>query len=78
MPKTKPPLTVVERILQDNDRLLTQRETLNFLGWKSRTTIRRKLQQGLMPAPVRLPGGTLRWRLSQLSDWADSQPEQRY
>jgi predicted DNA-binding transcriptional regulator AlpA len=44
----------------DHDRWLTQREALEYLGWKSRSTIRRKLMAGLMPAPVRLPGGTLR------------------
>jgi prophage regulatory protein len=59
----------------DHDRWLTQREALEYLGYKSRSTIRRKLMAGLMPAPVRLPGGTLRWKLSVLSQWAEAQPE---
>jgi prophage regulatory protein len=62
----------------DHDRWLTQREALQYLGLKSRSTIRRKLMAGLMPSPVRLPGGTLRWKLSALSQWAEAQPEQRY
>lgn len=78
MPKPSEPARRLDRPKADHDRWLTQRETLEYLGWKSRSTIRRKLLAGLMPAPVRLPGGTLRWRLSILSQWADSQPEQRY
>lgn len=79
MPRTpippKPPTTTTHA---GHDRWLTQREALEYLGWKSRSTIRRKLMAGLMPAPVRLPGGTLRWKLSALSQWAEAQPEQRY
>jgi predicted DNA-binding transcriptional regulator AlpA len=60
------------------DRLLTQREVLQFTGWRSRSTLRRKLKLGLLPSPIRLAGGTLRWRLSTLSAWASTQPEQHY
>lgn len=60
--------------IEANDVLLTQREVLALVGYRSRTSLYRKIQQGSFPAPLRLPQGGLRWLRSQVLAWMRALP----
>lgn len=57
-----------------DDVLLTQREVLTLVGYRSRTSLYRKIQEGSFPAPLRLPRGGLRWLKSQVMAWIRALP----
>lgn len=60
------------------DRLLDANEVLSLTGYKSRTTLWRKVRANLFPAPVKLNGIALRWRENEIHDWIDNAPRQTY
>ena len=60
--------------IEANDVLLTQREVLALVGYRSRTSLWRKIQQGNFPAPLKLPRGGLRWLKSQVLEWMRALP----
>lgn len=44
----------------------------------SRPTIWRWVKQGKFPKPVKLGGGTSRWKLSELEVWEQSQAQKNW
>jgi prophage regulatory protein len=60
------------------DKLLSTSDVLSLTGYRSRTTLWRKVKDRLFPAPVKLNGVTLRWRESEIRDWIEEAPTQFY
>jgi len=60
------------------DRLLSASEVLSITGYRSRTTLWRKVRDELFPAPVKLNGVTLRWRENEIREWIKDAPIQSY
>lgn len=60
------------------DRLLTANEVLVVTGYKSRTTLWRKVRDEIFPAPVKLDGIAIRWRERDVQAWIDKAPLQTY
>ena len=60
------------------NRLLTATEVLSVTGYKSRTTLWRKVRARAFPAPVKLTGSALRWRADEVQAWIDEAPRQDY
>jgi prophage regulatory protein len=60
------------------DRLLSTRDVLSITGYRSRTTLWRKVRDRLFPAPVKLNGVTLRWREAEIREWIADSPVQSY
>ena len=59
-------------------RLITAKEVLDLTGYKSRTTLWRKVRENVFPAPVKLPGDAVRWREQEVQEWIDDAPRQTY
>jgi len=60
------------------DRLLTANQVLEMTGYRSRTTLWRKVRGKVFPAPVKLDGVALRWREHEVADWINQAPVQSY
>ena len=51
--------------------LLTMRQVMTMTGFKSRTTVYRRLASKNLPPPVSVGLGRLRWRERDIVDWVD-------
>ncbi len=59
-------------------RLLTTSEVLALTGYKSRTTLWRRVKAGKFPAPVALSETAVRWNSGHIQDYIAALPTQRY
>jgi len=57
-------------ITQTSD-LLTMKQVMTIAGFKSRTTIYRRMQLNCMPQPCQIGLGRLRWRARDIANWVD-------
>ncbi|PZU43545.1 MAG: hypothetical protein DI568_17170 [Sphingomonas sp.] len=55
-----------------DDTLLTQRQVLAMTGYRSRTSLYRRVKNGTFPKPAKIPQGGIRWRRSELLNWIHS------
>lgn len=60
------------------ERMITANQVLELTGYKSRTTLWRKVRAKVFPAPVKLDGTALRWREVDVKKWVDQAPVQSY
>ena len=60
------------------ERLLTANQVLHVTGYKSRTTLWRKVRAELFPAPIKLNGIAVRWREQDVQAWIENSPVQTY
>ena len=60
----------------DRNNLLTMRQVMHIAGFKSRTTIYRRVRMGCMPQPCRVGLGRIRWRESDIVAWIAQLPSQ--
>lgn len=60
------------------DTLLTSAEVLKITGYKSRSTIWRKVKAGEFPTPVSLSTQATRWSSKDIQDWKDALPKVDY
>lgn len=60
------------------ERLLTANQVLHVTGYKSRTTLWRKVRAELFPAPIKLNGISIRWREQDVQAWIENSPMQTY
>ena len=58
--------------------LLTIDDVLRLTGYKSRSSIYRRVRHRDFPQPVVLGGGRIRWRSSEIEKWLQSLPTQTY
>ncbi len=54
-----------------SNNLLTMQQVMNLAGFKSRTTVYRRLQLDCMPQPCQIGLGRLRWRERDITMWVD-------
>lgn len=59
-------------------KLITAQQVLELTGYRSRTTLWRKVRANVFPPPVKLPGDAVRWREQEVHDWIDGAPRQTY
>ena len=57
---------------------ITAKQVLDLTGYRSRTTLWRKVRAKVFPAPVKLPGDAVRWREQEVQDWIEGAPRQTY
>jgi prophage regulatory protein len=62
----------------DQDQLLTVTDVLNVTGFKSRTTIYRRVRKGSFPCPYHIGAGKIRWRSADVEEWLNGLQPRRY
>ncbi|AHJ68663.1 helix-turn-helix transcriptional regulator [Granulibacter bethesdensis] len=60
------------------DPLLTIEDVLRLTGYRSRSSIYRLMRQGIMPCPIVIGGGRVRWRSGEIHQWLQRLPTQTY
>jgi predicted DNA-binding transcriptional regulator AlpA len=63
----------LDRIVQEQDRIVRERERRAITGI-GRSTAYPLERSGEFPRRVKLPGGRVGWRLSELQEWVRSRP----
>jgi len=58
--------------------LISAKEVLKLTGYKSRTTLWRRVRAGDFPKPVALSSHSTRWKKNEVEDWIESLPEMQY
>lgn len=58
--------------------LISANEVLKLTGYKSRTTLWRRVRAGEFPKPLALSPSTTRWRKSDIEEWIEALPEMNY
>lgn len=53
-------------------------DILTLTGYKSRTTIWRKLCDGTFPCPIDLGGRQIGWLREDITNWIDKRPKRSY
>jgi len=60
------------------ERLMTANEVLAVTGYRSRTTLWRKVKAERFPAPIKLGGTAVRWKRGEVEAWIAGEPRQTY
>ena len=55
-------------------KLLTTKEVLVMTGYKSRTTLWRRVKSGEFPAPIALSANATRWKSEEVEAWVEALP----
>lgn len=55
-----------------SERLITIKEVQNLVGFK-KDYIYRQIKKGAFPKQINFGGRSVRWRLSEVQNWIDSQ-----
>lgn len=58
--------------IQESNNLLTMRQVMLIAGFKSRTTVYRRMQLKCMPEPCQIGLGRIRWRERDIADWVEN------
>ena len=58
-------------VIPQTSNLLTMKQVMTMTGFKSRTTVYRRLANKCLPQPVSVGLGRLRWRERDIVDWVD-------
>ena len=64
--------------MADTIKLITVKEVLKITGYKSRTTLWRRVKAGNFPAPIVLSSHATRWKKNEIDEWIDALPESEY
>ncbi len=60
------------------DRLMTAQEVLAVTGYRSRTTLWRKVKAERFPAPIKLGGTAVRWKRGEVEAWIAGEPRRSF
>ena len=58
--------------------LITVKDVLKMTGYKSRTTLWRRVKAGDFPTPVALSDHATRWKKEDVESWVSGLPKLRY
>lgn len=58
--------------------LITVKEVLKMTGYKSRTTLWRRVKAGQFPKPIALSAQATRWKRNEVEAWINNLPEISY
>jgi len=64
--------------MQKAMKLITVKDVLKITGYKSRTTLWRRVKAGDFPKPIALSEHATRWKEHEVEEWIDSRPELQY
>lgn len=64
--------------MSETSKLISAKEVLMLTGYKSRTTLWRRVRAGEFPAPIALSRHATRWKRAEVETWIDSLPELSY
>lgn len=59
-------------------KLISAKEVLKLTGYKSRTTLWRRVRAGDFPKPIALSSHSTRWKKNEVEDWIRALPEIDY
>ena len=62
----------------ETTKLITVKEVLKKTGYKSRTTLWRRVRAGDFPKPIALSPHATRWKEQEVEDWNKALPELSY
>lgn len=58
--------------------LISAKEVLRLTGYKSRTTLWRRVRAGDFPKPIALSSHSTRWRKNEVEAWIEALPKIEY
>lgn len=64
--------------MQKAMKLITVKDVLKITGYKSRTTLWRRVKAGDFPKPISLSVHATRWKEHEVEEWINSRPELKY
>lgn len=64
--------------MSDTVELISAKEVLRLTGYKSRTTIWRRVKAGDFPSPIALSRQTTRWKKTEIEAWVAGLPKLTY
>lgn len=64
--------------MSEATKLITVKEVLEKTGYKSRTTLWRRVRAGDFPKPIALSPHATRWKEQEVEDWISSLPALNY
>ncbi|MEL6827240.1 MAG: AlpA family phage regulatory protein [Pseudomonadota bacterium] len=64
--------------MRETTKLITVKEVLKKTGYKSRTTLWRRVRAGNFPKPIALSPHATRWKEQEVEDWIAALPEIDY
>ena len=64
--------------MQKAMKLITVKDVLKITGYKSRTTLWRRVKAGDFPKPIALSNHATRWKAHEVEAWINSRPELEY
>lgn len=64
--------------MAETTKLMTVKEVLKVTGYKSRTTLWRRVKAGDFPSPIALSAHATRWKENEVDDWIQSLPSMKY
>ena len=59
-------------------KLISAKEVLKLTGYKSRTTLWRRVRAGDFPKPIALSAHTTRWKKKEVDEWINNLPKLQY
>ncbi|NQY97501.1 MAG: AlpA family phage regulatory protein [Henriciella sp.] len=59
-------------------KLISAKEVLRLTGYKSRTTLWRRVRAGDFPKPIALSRQATRWKRNEVEAWINNLPEVSY
>jgi prophage regulatory protein len=59
-------------------KLITVKQVLQMTGYKSRTTLWRRVRAGDFPKPIALSRHATRWKSKEVEEWLNALPELEY
>lgn len=62
----------------EQTKLISAKEVLKLTGYKSRTTLWRRVRAGDFPKPIALSAHSTRWRREEIDAWIEDLPEVEY
>ncbi len=65
-------------MMSEDDRLLTVSQVLKLTGYKSRSTLWRRVKAGKFPPPKALSTNSTRWSSNDVNEWIRSLPSVAY
>lgn len=64
--------------MTEQTKLLTAKQVLEMTGYRSRTTLWRRVRAGEFPAPIALSVKATRWKRAEVEAWLAALPDLEY
>ena len=64
--------------MDETTKLITVKEVLQITGYKSRTTLWRRVRAGEFPKPIALSQHATRWKKQEIEEWISALPGLSY